>query len=76
MDWEALCSTSCRLVPPPNSARRRYRGARPVGSNRKRELLRPQIGVVTTVGGDHYKTFSSLEATAKEKGRLAEISAA
>ena len=35
-------------------------------------LLRPQIGVVTTVGGDHYKTFRSLEATAKEKGRLAE----
>jgi hypothetical protein len=38
MDWEALCSTSCRLVPPPNSAPRRYRGARPAGSNRKREF--------------------------------------
>jgi len=35
-------------------------------------LLRPQIGVVTTVGSDHYKTFRSLEATAIEKGRLAE----
>jgi UDP-N-acetylmuramoyl-tripeptide--D-alanyl-D-alanine ligase len=35
-------------------------------------ILRPQIGVVTTVGSDHYKTFRSLEATAKEKGQLAE----
>ena len=32
--------------------------------------LRPQIGVVTTIGGDHYKVYRSLEATAAEKGLL------
>jgi UDP-N-acetylmuramoyl-tripeptide--D-alanyl-D-alanine ligase len=35
-------------------------------------VLRPQIGVITTVGGDHYKAFRGLEETAKEKGKLAE----
>jgi UDP-N-acetylmuramoyl-tripeptide--D-alanyl-D-alanine ligase len=35
-------------------------------------ILRPQVGVVTNVGGDHYKSFRNLEATAKEKGRLVE----
>ncbi|MGD9501108.1 MAG: Mur ligase family protein [Methyloceanibacter sp.] len=35
-------------------------------------VLRPDIGIVTTIGGDHYKAFRSLEATAKEKGRLVE----
>jgi UDP-N-acetylmuramoyl-tripeptide--D-alanyl-D-alanine ligase len=35
-------------------------------------LLRPQIGVVTTIGSDHYKRFRSLEATAREKGKLVE----
>lgn len=35
-------------------------------------LLKPQIGVVTTVGGDHYKSYRSLEATAREKGQLVE----
>jgi UDP-N-acetylmuramoyl-tripeptide--D-alanyl-D-alanine ligase len=33
-------------------------------------ILRPQIGVVTNVGGDHYAHFRSLEATAREKRRL------
>jgi UDP-N-acetylmuramoyl-tripeptide--D-alanyl-D-alanine ligase len=33
-------------------------------------MLRPQIGVVTTVGGDHYKAYRSLEAVAEEKGKL------
>jgi len=36
------------------------------------KILRPGIGVVTNVGGDHYKNFRSLEATAREKGRLIE----
>ncbi len=36
------------------------------------QILRPQIGVVTTVGSDHRSTFRSLEATAKEKGTLVE----
>ena len=35
-------------------------------------MLRPQIAIVTTIGGDHYKSFRSLEATAKEKGTLVE----
>ncbi len=36
-------------------------------------VLRPQIGVVTTIGSDHYKSFRSLEATAAEKGQLVEL---
>ena len=35
-------------------------------------LLRPEIGIVTTVGQDHYRNFRTLEATAQEKGRLVE----
>lgn len=35
-------------------------------------ILKPQIGIVTTIGGDHYKMFRSLEATAQEKGKLVE----
>jgi len=35
-------------------------------------FLQPKIGVVTTVGGDHYKSYRSLEATAREKGQLVE----
>jgi UDP-N-acetylmuramoyl-tripeptide--D-alanyl-D-alanine ligase len=35
-------------------------------------VLRPQIGVVTTIGDDHYKNYRSLEATAREKGQLVE----
>jgi UDP-N-acetylmuramoyl-tripeptide--D-alanyl-D-alanine ligase len=35
-------------------------------------LLNPQIGVVTTIGGDHYTAFRTLEATALEKGKLVE----
>jgi UDP-N-acetylmuramoyl-tripeptide--D-alanyl-D-alanine ligase len=35
-------------------------------------LLRPQIGVVTTIGGDHHTHYRSLGATAREKGQLVE----
>jgi UDP-N-acetylmuramoyl-tripeptide--D-alanyl-D-alanine ligase len=35
-------------------------------------VSKPQIGVVTIIGGDHYKSYRSLEATAREKGRLVE----
>jgi UDP-N-acetylmuramoyl-tripeptide--D-alanyl-D-alanine ligase len=35
-------------------------------------LLRPNIGIVTTIGGDHYKHYRSLEAVAREKGQLIE----
>ncbi len=35
-------------------------------------LLRPQIGLVTTIGADHYTSYRGLEATAWEKGRLVE----
>jgi len=34
--------------------------------------LQPQVGIVTTIGTDHYKTFKGLEATALEKGKLVE----
>lgn len=39
---------------------------------RRVKILRPDIGVVTMVGGDHYKVFRTLEETAKEKGALVE----
>jgi UDP-N-acetylmuramoyl-tripeptide--D-alanyl-D-alanine ligase len=34
--------------------------------------LQPQIGIVTNIGSDHYKTFKGLRATALEKGKLVE----
>ena len=34
--------------------------------------LQPTIGAVTTIGGDHYKSYRNLEATAREKGLLIE----
>ena len=33
-------------------------------------LLSPQIGIVTTIGDDHYTAFRTREATALEKGKL------
>jgi UDP-N-acetylmuramoyl-tripeptide--D-alanyl-D-alanine ligase len=48
-------------------------GARPGKITTQTRLLRPQIGVITTVGSDHYRKYRSLEATAKEKGVLAEV---
>jgi UDP-N-acetylmuramyl pentapeptide synthase len=36
------------------------------------ELLQPLIGVVTTVGTDHYKRYRTREAVALEKGQLVE----
>jgi UDP-N-acetylmuramoyl-tripeptide--D-alanyl-D-alanine ligase len=35
-------------------------------------LLRPNIGIVTTIGGDHYKHYRSLQTVASEKGQLVE----
>lgn len=35
-------------------------------------LLRPHVGVVTTIGSDHYSNFRTLETTAEEKGGLIE----
>src|SRR5436305_5078498 len=37
---------------------------------RKAKLVRPNIAVVTTIGGDHYKLFRTLDATAAEKRAL------
>lgn len=48
-------------------------GTRPGRLKPALRILRPEIGVVTTVGNDHYKNFRSLEATALEKGRLVEF---
>jgi UDP-N-acetylmuramoyl-tripeptide--D-alanyl-D-alanine ligase len=35
-------------------------------------LLKPQIGVVTIIGSDHYRAYRSIEAIAREKGLLVE----
>jgi UDP-N-acetylmuramoyl-tripeptide--D-alanyl-D-alanine ligase len=48
-------------------------GSRPGRIRLQTRFLRPQIGVITTVGGDHYKNFRSLEATAREKAELVEL---
>jgi UDP-N-acetylmuramoyl-tripeptide--D-alanyl-D-alanine ligase len=45
-------------------------GSRPGRIRLQTRFLRPQIGVVTTVGSDHYKNFRGLEATAQEKSQL------
>lgn len=37
---------------------------------RTTEMLRPNIAVVTTIGGDHFATFRTLDATAAEKRAL------
>jgi len=34
------------------------------------DLIRPTIGVVTNIGGDHYTVFRDLDATAAHKGKL------
>jgi len=36
------------------------------------KLLKPQIGVVTHIGQDHYSSYRNLESTAAEKGKLVE----
>ncbi len=36
------------------------------------EILRPQIGVVTMIGTDHYRAFRGLEGVAREKAALIE----
>jgi len=36
------------------------------------KLLKPQIGVVTHIGQDHYGSYRNLESTAAEKGKLVE----
>jgi len=36
-------------------------------------LLKPDVGIVTSIGQDHYRNFRTLEATAKEKGTLIEF---
>ena len=48
-------------------------GARGPGSlSEPLRLLSPQIGMVTTIGDDHYTAFRTREATALEKGKLVE----
>ncbi len=47
-------------------------GDRPGVVGERCGILRPRIGIVTTIGSDHYKSFRSLEATAKKKGVLVE----
>lgn len=48
-------------------------GTRPGSLKPVLRILRPEIGVVTTVGMDHRKNFRTLEATALEKGKLVEF---
>jgi UDP-N-acetylmuramoyl-tripeptide--D-alanyl-D-alanine ligase len=48
-------------------------GSRPGKIRKQTRILRPEIGVITTIGGDHYTRYRTLEATAKEKGQLAEV---
>jgi len=36
-------------------------------------LLRPRIGVVTTIGTDHYRAFGSIDAIAAEKAKMVRL---
>lgn len=47
-------------------------GERPGAIANACRLLRPEIGIVTRVGGDHRAAHRTLEAIAMEKGRLVE----
>lgn len=47
-------------------------GEAPGAMTRKVKVLCPDIGIVTTIGQDHYRSFRTLEATAREKGALIE----
>jgi UDP-N-acetylmuramoyl-tripeptide--D-alanyl-D-alanine ligase len=44
----------------------------PASISSQLDILRPHIGVVTTVGTDHLRTFRNIEAVALEKGDLPE----
>jgi UDP-N-acetylmuramoyl-tripeptide--D-alanyl-D-alanine ligase len=44
----------------------------PGGMSKITPLLKPHIGIVTTIGRDHHTKFRTLEATAAEKGVLVE----
>ncbi len=46
---------------------------RPGTMDKLAKLLRPQIGVVTNIGQDHYSNYRNLESTAAEKGKLVEM---
>ena len=46
--------------------------AQPGDMAKNMSLLRPNIGIVTTIGQDHYTSFRTLDATAAEKGVLIE----
>src|SRR6476620_2610203 len=48
-------------------------GSRPGRISRHFRVLQPSIGIVTTIGSDHYTNYRSLEATAREKGQLVEL---
>ena len=65
-----IFSRSARI---PGSAFRKSPAAGQAASGFMTKFLRPQIGVVTTIGNDHYKNFRSLEATAQEKSELVAV---
>jgi len=45
---------------------------RPGAMEESAKLLKPQIGVITHIGQDHYGSYRNLESTAAEKGKLVE----
>ncbi len=45
-------------------------GHEPGYMDRSLHMLKPDIGVLTIIGRDHYKAFKSLEGIAAEKGKL------
>jgi len=47
-------------------------GHLPGVTEKSAKLLKPQIGVVTHIGQDHYSSYRNLESTAAEKGKLVE----
>lgn len=71
-DENSVMRNLIRLKQPPRYYLQEVSGDRPGVMARHTAVLKPDIGIVTVVGQDHYRNFRSLEATAQEKGVLIE----
>lgn len=69
---EAMPRTILKIPPSAKFCALEVSGHEPGLIAKTLKVLKPQIGVVTTVGSDHYTNFRSLDATAQEKGTLVE----
>jgi UDP-N-acetylmuramoyl-tripeptide--D-alanyl-D-alanine ligase len=69
---EAIVTTILELPPDYAICVHEVSGHEPGAVSTSCALLRPEIGIVTSVGTDHRSNYRTLEATAAEKGMLVE----